>query len=359
MIEPQPFQPASFTEEPPVGSFAVDHGANNVWERKDSGWFNHSTAENRTYPWAAVNAPDYRPLRPATDADRERVGLTEPSVNVTEGPDSSTEDAGTSSESAPADVNPGERPPFDMDALKRGIEAYWDDAGRSARTCGHVGPTISRYMCIRPHGHDGRHGYAGIFWDAEPADITEEPPVGSQITDCEGEVWERREGGWTLWRPGGSGWLADLYESALDPWPVVRGFAPLRPTTDEDRKRVGLPVEPAPDDVDPEPKAELDEVEALAKALRAAFEGRDEMSWAEVARAAREHIEAERSEAEAKRDQWKADVRDAAIARADRAEGLHKALREDMDRTSQWPDFGAHAGVLRNLLARDDERAES
>lgn len=42
---------------------------------------------------------------------------------------------------------------------------------------------------------------------------------------------------------------------------------------------------PEPGDVDPD--------EALAEALRVAFEGRDEMSWAEVARTAREHIEAE------------------------------------------------------------------
>ena len=87
--------------------------------------------------------------------------------------------------------------------------------------------------------------------DPEPAGITEEPPVGSQVTDKAGDVWERREAGWALWWPERSGWIADLHKGAFDLWPVVRDQAPLRFTTDEDRERVGLPVEPAPD-VDPD-----------------------------------------------------------------------------------------------------------
>lgn len=123
----------------------------------------------------------------------------------------------------------------------------------------------------------------------EPVDVTEEPPVGSQVTDREGDVWERREEGWTLWWAERIGWLADLYGD-LDPWPDVRDLAPLRPTTDEDRKRVGLPVEPDPADVDPD--------EALARVL---YETECEVRWEgagavardtyrDLARAAREHI---------------------------------------------------------------------
>ena len=80
-----------------------------------------------------------------------------------------------------------------------------------------------------------------------PTYITEEPPRGSQVTDCAGDVWERREEGWSLWWPERSRWMADLYEGELDPWPTVRNQPPLRFTTDEDRKRVGCP-DPAPAD---------------------------------------------------------------------------------------------------------------
>lgn len=128
----------------------------------------------------------------------------------------------------------------------------------------------------------------------EPADITKEPPVGSQVTDGSGEVWERHEVGWALWWPERSGWVYELLGGDPSPWPVVRNRTPLRPTTDADRVRVGLPVEPAPADVDPD--------EALAKVAFGEYmlspswdEAEPDMrkAWIDVARAAREHIEAE------------------------------------------------------------------
>ncbi|MFK5691301.1 hypothetical protein ACI3EY_16710 [Ornithinimicrobium sp. LYQ92] len=33
-----------------------------------------------------------------------------------------------------------------------------------------------------------------------------EPPVGSQVTDTDGDIWERRENGWHLLDPVGSAW---------------------------------------------------------------------------------------------------------------------------------------------------------
>lgn len=243
---------------------------------------------------------------------------------------------------------------------------------------------------------------------ARAADITEEPPAGSQVTDCEGDVWGRREGGWTIWSPGRPGWLADLYESALDSWPVVRISAPLRPTTDADRERVGLPVEPAPADVDPEPKAELDEVEALAKVLRLTAgrpgfsfpweaitqEARDE--YLNLARAAREHIEAEDAAAHPVGcGQMIRDVRDGngfstqtdgvliakcdtygrtksesvANARADKAEAerdalkakadRYEALRDDVEEVVHEHRTSTVTRRLADALARDTERAES
>ena len=133
----------------------------------------------------------------------------------------------------------------------------------------------------------------------EPADITEEPPVGSQVTDREGDVWERRENGWTWWARDRWLLIRRSWES------VVRDAAPLRFTTDEDRKRVGLPVNPAPADVDPD---------ALADMTR-------------------------------QRDEWQA---------------RHEALREDVEQYATTADTSAAMAAARGwLIARDDERGES
>lgn len=118
----------------------------------------------------------------------------------------------------------------------------------------------------------------------EPAAITEEPPVGSQLTDREGDVWERRTG----WRLSWHVWLKEMrtWDTEPEPWELadyrcVTDYAPLRPTTDEDRVRVGLPVDPAPADVDPD--------EALAKVLEAADQRT--ATWLGMAREVRKHID--------------------------------------------------------------------
>lgn len=189
----------------------------------------------------------------------------------------------------------------------------------------------------------------------EPADITEEPPVGSQVTDCDDEVWGRFEEGWQVWDAlGNMEWSGDS-----DPWSAVRNFAPLRPTTDEDRKRVGLPVEPAPADVD------LDETlaDVLIGMLRArsGFGSGQTLGVAyDLARAAREHIEAEGEhaamalvrEAETERDEWREvaglyeDGRDKWIA-------AHDEMRDERDRHSRSADKWC------NLYADKCEEIES
>lgn len=78
----------------------------------------------------------------------------------------------------------------------------------------------------------------------EPADIVEEPPVGSQVTDCDGEVWGRLKEGWQVWDARGH----MEWSGVSDTWAIVCSNAPLRPTTDADRERVG--IAPA---TDPEP----------------------------------------------------------------------------------------------------------
>lgn len=223
---------------------------------------------------------------------------------------------------------------------------------------------------------------------AEPADITEEPPVGSQVTDTQEDVWSRTADGWGCWEGG-----VRIQTITGDAWGNVRNHAPLRPTTDADRERVGLPVDPAPADVDPD---EDDEPDPLAEVIHLAVS--EELGWEHVAYAAREHIEAEREDdttrgkilrlrreatekvvatsrenaarigkAEAdlarvteERDEWQA--RHAALRAAGRA-----LTAEWHDRFMALPDATKrHADVLSDctsqlddILARDDERAES
>ena len=88
----------------------------------------------------------------------------------------------------------------------------------------------------------------------EPVDVIEEPPVGSQVTDKDDDVWERRgERGWKL--VGFDGRPASPGQNPVK-WTALRSEAPLRLTTDADRERVGLPVDTAPD-VDPDEKCDL------------------------------------------------------------------------------------------------------
>lgn len=193
----------------------------------------------------------------------------------------------------------------------------------------------------------------------EPADITEEPPVGSQVTDREGDVWERRENGWTWWARDRWLLIRRSWES------VVRDAAPLRFTTDEDRKRVGLPVDPAPADVDPD--------EALARVIFGDAFGSHEglrLAQLDVALMAREHIEAEQEEvvatlreevaiqtaraeqAEVWMSKWQQSCNDARDERDALRERLD-ALREDVERFSA----GDPLITPLDILARDDERA--
>ena len=229
--------------------------------------------------------------------------------------------------------------------------------------------------------------YAILTGSAMPAaDITEEPPVGSQVTDGSGDIWERREGGWALWWPERSGWVYELLGGDPSPWPTVRSVAPLRPTTDADRERVGLPVKPAPADVDPD--------ESLARALcdMGWTDVPTMTDWIDVARAAREHIEAnqlyayrpvaaERDKAEADlarvtdardrhsraADKWcnlyadKCEEIESVQAKADRYDALRADVSEKRwDNSVLGSDRAAYATVvLRGILTRDDERAES
>lgn len=111
----------------------------------------------------------------------------------------------------------------------------------------------------------------------------------------------------------------------------------------------GVMGEPAPTEVDPD--------EALAKVIQAAYFVRRD--WLHTARAAREHIEAnerheydilmrDRNEQVARAEKAEADLArvtalaselerafDTETRRADRAEGLHKALRDDVEKEAE------------------------
>lgn len=76
--------------------------------------------------------------------------------------------------------------------------------------------------------------------------VTDEPAIGAQVTDGDGDVWQRFEGDWCRWMGEAVGW-----SSWPHTWDYVQNYAPLRPTTDDDRRRVGLPVRD--EDASPEP----------------------------------------------------------------------------------------------------------
>lgn len=93
-----------------------------------------------------------------------------------------------------------------------------------------------------------------------PATVSEsdEPVADEQVTDRDGYVWQRFEGGWRWWRGKVGRW--SRIPRTRDYMQTV--FGPLRATTDDDRRRVGLsvrdedappePVEPAQADAQPE-----------------------------------------------------------------------------------------------------------
>lgn len=153
-------------------------------------------------------------------------------------------------------------------------------------------------------------------------DITEEPPVGSQVTDRDGDVWERREGGWSGTDEYGLGFAYCKVE-----WSRLRNYAPLRPTTDADRERVGLPVESAPADVDPDEDRAAHKSALAAENLRRA-----------------EKLEADLARVTKERDGWK-----------DR----HAALRADVDGFQYRHRGYPSTWELVDALARDTERRAS
>ena len=111
---------------------------------------------------------------------------------------------------------------------------------------------------MRPDGDEDAPARPAVAPDGdEPA--TEEPAVGAQVTDLDGDVWQRVEDGWRWWNKVGCGW-----SSWLRTWDSIQtDYGPLRATTDDDRRRVGLPVRdedasPAPA-MAPESDAEPDQ----------------------------------------------------------------------------------------------------
>lgn len=153
------------------------------------------------------------------------------------------------------------------------------------------------------------------------------------------------------------------------------------PREDEARERVGLPVDTGPrivcgvcgarpdsllGHVDCAPDVDPDE--ALAKVIFKAFSGSSGREvddtgpgWRAVARAAREHIEAEQESLERTVvDEW-----DDMLARAEKAEAerdewkaRHEALREDVETRWAFVDDNFLKDILHSILKGDDERAK-
>lgn len=78
--------------------------------------------------------------------------------------------------------------------------------------------------------------------DSEHERPADEPAVGEQVTDSDDDVWQRFEGGWRWWADGADGG----WTPRLRTWDYVQNYGPVRTTTDDDRRCVGLPVRDAP-----------------------------------------------------------------------------------------------------------------
>lgn len=216
----------------------------------------------------------------------------------------------------------------------------------------------------------------------EPVDVTEEPPCGSQVTDKDGDIWQRTNVGWRPWLEMGKWASGTRYQ-----WFVIRKYAPLRLTTDAER--VGIDTAPdvdpdealnravaeAIDDVSPPPPAPWDADwldRATAAAIRAAREHIEQeipeeldkigITW--QSRARRMGKRAEKAEAEVLRLQGLSlgDLRRKVQAEAERDEwkARHLALRADVERVRRNRTTLTDVLMcIADVLDRDDERGQA
>lgn len=77
----------------------------------------------------------------------------------------------------------------------------------------------------------------------EPAEVTEDQPVGTYLADCDDDVWVRRASGWHIW----SDWLSAWGSRARAVAHLREHYAPLRLATPADLARVGIEDDPRPD----------------------------------------------------------------------------------------------------------------
>lgn len=155
-------------------------------------------------------------------------------------------------------------------------------------------------------------------------DVTSEPHVGAQLTDKDGDIWERFERGWRLitYKERPTDGTSETYVM----WREVRNYAPLRFTTDADL---------------PNQTEQLAERERLAeRVLDLEDELRDEVTAHGTTRAALLHVTRKREAAVKQADQSYAELeamwdryriaagqRDEAVRRAERAEDERDAYQ--------------------------------
>lgn len=139
----------------------------------------------------------------------------------------------------------------------------------------------------------------------------DEPEVGTQLTDMDGDIWERGPLGWNMWSTRDRRWFVSISDTQ---WDFVARFAPFHATTNFERDAARLPY------------GEHNDVMALC-----------DRRWCE-----REHPFSAPDELEVSR--W---------------QSAHAALRADIlkyqEVVASTP--GEHA-LATWLLARDDERTE-
>ena len=204
-------------------------------------------------------------------------------------------------------------------------------------------------------------------WQHECSDVTEEPQEAeSRVVDVSGDVW---------WKTYAGCWHRDSEGDAeCSTWAQLRnGYAPLRPTTDADRKRVGLPDEPAPADVDPD-EARV----CYSDECGEPCQSKQERDRDEIARLGTQigllsyrlgDERKSRKKAEVERDEWRERyvelsermdeaAQDFRITAAERDEwqARHAALRADVEDARRNPETLTRLLMrIADALDRDDE----
>lgn len=64
-----------------------------------------------------------------------------------------------------------------------------DGLAERVRSCGDAGGPAGISPCVKPSGHDGRHGYAGTFWPVKPVEVSRDPDYSERDDPATRRPW--------------------------------------------------------------------------------------------------------------------------------------------------------------------------